>query len=447
MMKMQWLSALVLGALSCAAFAEEAPADSNLIQQGEYLARAGDCVACHTNGKEGKPFAGGLAMETPIGTIYSTNITPDSAHGIGGYTFEEFDDAVRKGVRKDGSTLYPAMPYPSFARVSEADMRAMYAYFMHGVAPVAEANRDTDIPWPLSMRWPLAFWRGIFAPTPADFVANPQVDPVLERGRYLVEGLGHCGACHTPRSLTMQEKALSESEGDDYLAGSNAPIDGWVASSLRGENRDGLGTWSEAELAEFLKTGRNDKSVVFGGMSDVVEHSLQYLSDDDITAIARYLKSLPPRGGKQTPAPVEDSVAKDLWKGDDSKPGAALYVDNCAACHRTDGVDYKRAFPSLKGNPVVQTDDATSLIHIILTGSTTPAVKNAVSNLTMPSFGWRLDDQQVADVVNFIRTSWGNHASPVSASDVAKVRKDKSIVRDEKATGNVDISKLPVSGQ
>ncbi|MDU6249754.1 MAG: 5'-3' exonuclease H3TH domain-containing protein, partial [Paeniclostridium sordellii] len=171
----------------------------------------------------------------------------------------KFDDAVRKGVRKDGSTLYPAMPYPSFARISEADMRAMYAYFMHGVEPVNVANKDTDIPWPLSMRWPLAFWRGIFAPTPSDFVANPQVDPVLERGRYLVEGLGHCGACHTPRSLTMQEKALSESEGDDYLAGSNAPIDGWVASSLRGENRDGLGTWSEAELAEFLKTGRNDK--------------------------------------------------------------------------------------------------------------------------------------------------------------------------------------------
>ena len=392
-MKMQWLSALVLGALSCAAFAEEAPADSNLIKQGEYLARAGDCVACHTNGKAGKPFAGGLPMETPIGTIYSTNITPDKEHGIGGYTFEEFDDAVRKGVRKDGSTLYPAMPYPSFARISEADMRAMYAYFMHGVEPVNVANKDTDIPWPLSMRWPLAFWRGIFAPTPSDFVANPQVDPVLERGRYLVEGLGHCGACHTPRSLTMQEKALSESEGDDYLAGSNAPIDGWVASSLRGENRDGLGTWSEAELAEFLKTGRNDKSVVCGGMSDVVEQSLQYLSDDDITASVRYLKSLPPRGGKQTPAPVE-GVAKDLSEGYNDSNGAprcASITAPPATAYRRRG--YKARLPSLKGNPVVQTEDATSLIHIVLTGSTTPAVKDAVSSLTMPSFGWRLDDR------------------------------------------------------
>lgn len=440
-MKIQLLSALVLGALSFASFAQDASTDSNLIRQGEYLARAGDCVACHTNGKDGKSFAGGLPMETPIGTIYSTNITPDKKNGIGDYTFEEFDDAVRKGVRKDGSTLYPAMPFPSFARVSEADMRAMYAYFMHGVEPQAEPNRDSDISWPLSMRWPLSIWRLMFAPTPKDFVVNPNADPVLERGRYLVEGLGHCGACHTLRSLTMQEKALSEKDGNNYLSGSNSPIDGWVASSLRGENRDGLGTWSEAELAEFLKTGRNDKSVVFGGMSDVVEHSLQYLSDDDITAISRYLKSLPPRDGKQTPAPVEDSVAKDLWKGNDSKPGASLYVDNCAACHRTDGVGYKRAFPSLKGNPVVQTEDATSLIHIILTGSTTPAVKGAVSNLTMPSFGWRLDDQQVADVTNFIRTSWGNNALPVSASDVAKVR--KSLSHDEKAMGNADISKLP----
>ncbi|AFJ48112.1 c-type cytochrome [Shimwellia blattae] len=442
-MKKRLFSALALGMLSMACWGQSASDNSDLIKRGEYLARAGDCVACHTNGAKGQPFAGGLAMATPIGTIYSTNITPDKTHGIGSYTFEEFDDAVRRGVRKDGSTLYPAMPFPSFARITEPDMRAMYAYFMHGVQPVAEANKDTDIPWPLSMRWPLAIWRGLFAPDPADFVSNASADPVLERGRYLVEGLGHCGACHTPRSITMQEKALSEQDGDDYLSGSSAPIDGWVASSLRGENRDGLGTWSEAEVAEFLKTGRNDKGVVFGGMSDVVEHSLQYLSDDDITAIARYLKSLPPKGGKQSPAPVADDTAQQLWKGNDSKTGAALYVDNCAACHRTDGVGYKRAFPALKGNPVVQTEDPTSLIHIILTGNTTPAVNGAVSNLTMPSFGWRLNDQQVADVANFVRSSWGNKAPAVSASDVAKVRKDRSIIADEKAMGSPDVSKLP----
>lgn len=442
-MKKRLFSALVLGMLSMASWAQDTQNTGDLIKRGEYLARAGDCVACHTNGSKGTPFAGGLAMATPIGTIYSTNITPDKQHGIGSYTFEEFDAAVRRGVRKDGSTLYPAMPFPSFARVTEPDMRAMYAYFMQGVEPVAEANKDTDIPWPLSMRWPLAIWRGIFAPTPQDFVINAKTDPVLERGRYLVEGLGHCGACHTPRSITMQEKALGEQDGDHYLSGSNAPIDGWVASSLRGENRDGLGTWNEAELAEFLKTGRNDKSVVFGGMSDVVEHSLQYLSDEDITAIARYLKSLPPKGGKQSPAPVADDTAQQLWKGNDSKTGAALYVDNCAACHCTDGVGYKRAFPSLKGNPVVQTEDPTSLIHIILTGNTTPAVKGAVSNLTMPPFGWRLNDQQVADVANFVRTSWGNKAPAVTASEVAKIRKDRSVIANEKAMGSPDVSTLP----
>ena len=273
-MKKHLLSALVLGLISCAAWAQDDANNADLIKRGEYLARAGDCVACHTNGHKGTPFAGGLSMMTPIGAIYSTNITPDKEHGIGNYTFEEFDDAVRKGVRKDGTTLYPAMPYPSFARVTEEDMRAMYAYFMHGVKPVAQANRDVDIPWPLSMRWPLAIWRGMFAPDPQAFVAKADADPVIERGRYLVEGLGHCGACHTPRALTMQEKALSNDESDKFLAGSSAPIDGWEATSLRGENREGLGTWSEAELSEFLKTGRNDKSVVFGGMSDVVEHSL-----------------------------------------------------------------------------------------------------------------------------------------------------------------------------
>lgn len=442
-MKKRVLSALAMCAMSGALWAQDGTNNADLLKRGEYLARAGDCVACHTNGAKGAPFAGGLSMMTPIGAIYSTNITPDKEHGIGNYTFAEFDDAVRKGVRKDGSTLYPAMPYPSFSRITEADMRAMYAYFMQGVQPVAQQNRDSDIPWPLSMRWPLAIWRGMFAPDPVAFKAVSGADPVIERGRYLVEGLGHCGACHTPRSITMQEKALSNDESDSFLAGSSAPIDGWEATSLRGDNQSGLGNWSESDLAEFLKTGRNDKSVVFGGMSDVVEHSLQYLSDEDITAISRYLKSLPPKGGKQSPSPVADNTAQQLWKGDNSKPGSALYVDNCAACHRTDGAGYKRAFPGLKGNPVVQTEDPTSLIHIILTGSTTPAVKGAVSNLTMPSFGWRLNDQQVADVANFVRSSWGNKAPAVTASDVAKVRKNRDIISDESKMGSPDVSKLP----
>lgn len=433
-MKMM-IPALLLGMASFAALADDSGAAQ--IQRGEYLARAGDCVACHTKAG-GQPFAGGLSMATPIGNIYSTNITPDKQTGIGDYSYDDFQKAVRHGVAKNGDTLYPAMPYPSYAVVSDEDMQALYAYFMHGVQPVSQANQDSDIPWPLSMRWPLAIWRGMFAPDVKAFQPIKGQDAVLARGQYLVEGLGHCGACHTPRSLTMQEKALNDSEGSDYLSGSSAPIDGWTASNLRGDNRDGLGRWSEDDLVQFLRTGRNDQTAVFGGMTDVVEHSLQHLSPEDATAIARYLKSLGARDPNQVGFKSDDAVAKALWKGDDSKPGASVYVDSCAACHKTDGSGYKRFFPELRGNAVVQAEDPTSLIHIVLSGATLPGVKGAPSSITMPAFGWRLNDQQVADVVNFIRSSWGNSAKQqVSASDVAKVRKN-----DAEQQGSADIEKL-----
>jgi len=411
---------------SCCASAAEVDQQA-LVKQGEYLARAGDCVACHT-AKDGKPFAGGLPMETPIGTIYSTNITPDKT-GIGEYSFEDFDKAVRHGVAKSGSTLYPAMPFPSYARVDDADMRALYAYFMQGVAPVARENKDSDIPWPLSMRWPLAMWRWMFAPSVEGLQGKSQAnvgqDPLISRGAYLVEGLGHCGACHTPRALTMQEKALSADEGSTFLAGS-APLEGWIAKSLRGDHKDGLGGWSEEQLVQFLKTGRSDRSAVFGGMSDVVVHSMQYMSQDDLTAIARYLKSLPANDPGDQPHQYDKAVAQALWKGDDSKPGASVYIDNCAACHRTDGHGYTRVFPALAGNPVLQSADATSLIHIVLQGGTLPATHTAPSTFTMPAFAWRLSDQEVADVVNFIRTSWGNQGSEVKATDVAGLRKSEA---------------------
>ena len=393
-----------------------------LIQQGEYLARAGDCVACHT-AKGGKPFAGGLAMETPIGLIYSTNITPDKS-GIGDYSFEDFDKAVRHGIAKNGSTLYPAMPYPSYARVNQADMQALYAYFMSGVKPVAQENQAVDIPWPMSMRWPLAMWRWMFAPAVEDFTPVAQQDPVVSRGAYLVEGLGHCGACHTPRALTMQEKALSATDGSTFLSGS-APLEGWIAKNLRGDHKDGLGSWNEAQLVQFLKTGRSDRSAVFGGMSDVIVHSMQYMSEADLTAIARYLKSLPAVDSADKPHQYDPAVADALWNGDDSKRGAAVYIDNCAACHRTDGNGYTRVFPALAGNPVLQSDDPTSLIHIVLKGGTLPATHTAPSTFTMPAFDWRLSDQEVADVVNFISTSWGNQAGEVKATDVKGLRSEK----------------------
>ncbi len=406
----------LLGSFSAVAAQEDQQA---LIKQGEYLARAGDCVACHT-AKDGKPFAGGLPMETPIGLIYSTNITPDKS-GIGAYSFDDFDKAVRHGIAKNGDTLYPAMPYPSYARVTETDMQALYAYFMKGVNPVAQENKAVDIPWPLSMRWPLAMWRWTFAPAVADFTPVTGQDPVVSRGAYLVEGLGHCGACHTPRALTMQEKALGAGDGSAFLSGS-APLEGWIAKNLRGDHKDGLGSWNEEQLVQFLKTGRSDRSAVFGGMSDVIVHSMQYMSEADLTAIARYLKSLPAVDATDTPHQYDPAVADALWNGDDSKRGAAVYIDNCAACHRTDGHGYTRVFPALAGNPVLLSDDPTSLIHIVLKGGTLPATHTAPSTFTMPAFYWRLSDQEVADVVNFIRTSWGNKGGDVKATDVKGLR-------------------------
>ncbi|MFV0549985.1 MAG: cytochrome c [Limnobaculum xujianqingii] len=422
MKKLLIAATLTMGLVTCAWAAENIDyTDAKLIKQGEYLARAGDCVACHT-ASGGQPFAGGLPIESPIGTIFSTNITPDKQTGIGEYSFTDFDNAVRHGIGKD-HTLYPAMPYPSYARVTDEDMQALYAYFMHAVQPVNQANKDTDITWPLSMRWPLSVWRWTFAPEVKAFKAAEHQDPVVARGAYLVEGLGHCGACHSPRGFGMQEKALTSEEGDLYLSGGE-PMDGWVPKNLRGDQRDGLGSWTEEQLVQFLSTGRTAHTAVFGGMSDVVVQSMQYMSNEDLTAIARYLKTLSPKSAEQQPFKYDETVSKALFNGDDSMVGGSVYVDNCAACHRTDGKGYAEVFPALAGNPVLATDDATSLIHIVLKGGVVPATIKAPTSYDMPAFDVRLTDKQVADVVNFIRNSWGNKASMVTESDVSKVREE-----------------------
>ncbi|SDC57947.1 c-type cytochrome [Paraburkholderia lycopersici] len=411
-----------------AAQAAEQPA-----ARGEYLARAGDCIACHTI-QGGKPFAGGLKFDTPIGAIYSTNITPDVNTGIGKWSYDDFARAVRQGVRPNGETLYPAMPYPSYARLSDDDMKALYAYFMQGVAPVPAHNRAVDIPWPLSMRWPLGIWRTLFAPKVQPFDASRYNDAIVARGAYLVQGLGHCGACHTPRARTMQELALTDLEGDDFLSG-GAPVDGWLPSSLRGNPRTGIGAWSEDDIVRFLKSGRNLHTAAFGGMTDVVQHSTQHMDDADLLAMARYLKTLPASGAKETPHAYDPAAAGKLQNGDASARGAAVYRDNCMACHRSDGRGYMRVFPAPGGNPVVQGKDPTSLIHVLLSGSTLKGTKSAPSSFTMPPFGWRLSDQEVADVSTFVRTSWGSAGAPVSAEAVAKVRRTVTVSAPEMPPG------------
>jgi alcohol dehydrogenase (quinone), cytochrome c subunit len=238
---------LVLGA-GAAASAQQTATPSS---EGEYLARAGDCVACHSV-RGGKAFAGGLRLGSPMGAIYSTNITPDTDTGIGNYSLQDFDRAVRMGVAKDGHHLYPAMPYPSYAKISAADIQALYTFFMKEVPPVKQVNKEDEIPWYLSWRWPLAIWNLLFAPTRA-YVAQQDHDATWNRGAYLVEGLGHCGACHTARGWAFQEKAYDDSSSA-YLQG--AELDAWSAPNLRGDLRTGLGGWSPDDITVFLKSGQ-----------------------------------------------------------------------------------------------------------------------------------------------------------------------------------------------
>jgi mono/diheme cytochrome c family protein len=389
------------------------------VERGAYLARASDCTACHT-APGGAEMAGGLPMKMPFGTIYTTNITPDPQNGIGRYRLVDFDRALRKGIAPGGRHLYPAMPYPSFTKLTDSDLRVLYAYFMRGVPPVHQPNRKNGVPWPLDARWPLAVWDAVF--TGRRFQPDPTHDAEWNRGAYLVEGPGHCGACHTPRGIGFQERAL-DSRSDQFLAGGPV-LDGWTAPSLRGEPGTGLAGWSPQAVADFLKTGRTAEASAFGSMADVVRHSTQYLSAPDLRAIGVYLKTLnPARGTPEIRAVVDDRTAAMLHDGDLRRPGAAVYVDNCAACHRTDGAGYAGVFPRLADNAAVLQASARDVIRIVLKGSTVPATATAPSSFTMPPFGARLDDQDVAGVVNLIRNSWGNRAPVVTADEVKTQRK------------------------
>src|SRR5664279_747568 len=294
------------------------------VGRGAYLALAGDCIACHTS-PGGPPYAGGLPLATPIGTVYSTNITPDLETGIGRYSMDDFVKVMRKGVAKDGHRLYPAMPYTSYARVSQEDLSALYAWFMQGVEPVRNPNRPTHLSWPLSMRSLMAVWNALYFKK-GEYAADPNKSVSWNRGAYLVQGLGHCGGCHTPRGVLGQEKAGSEKDGRPYLAG--AKLDNWYALPLTGDRKTGLNAGSKDEIAEYLKTGRTERVAAVGMMAVVVTKSTQYLTDKDLMAIAEYLKSLTPSNneGKDNAnsaiqASNDSAATRALRTGDTGMPG------------------------------------------------------------------------------------------------------------------------------
>lgn len=406
-------------AASGAALAASLPAptsnvDASSISRGKYVAQLGDCIACHTAPK-GAAMAGGLELKTPMGTIYSTNITPDRETGIGKYSFEQFERAMRKGVAADGHNLYPAMPYPSYAKMTDGDMQALYAYLMQGLAPVRQPNKPAQMSWPFSMRWGLSLWNWAFLDH-QPFKPDPTKDAPWNRGAYLVQGLGHCGSCHTPRGMAFQEKAMSEegASGKHYLSGET--VESWRALSLRN-------LWTVEDTVQLLKTGQNRFATVSGNMAEVIHHSTQHFTDSDLTAIATYLKSLPP-GEKDLPmpsTPKAPAVAAKAGGNVFATRGGLGYTQFCVDCHRQDGLGVKAMFPALAGNPSVVATDPTTLLHISLTGWKTVETTTHPRVYTMPGFA-RLSDQEIAEILSFVRTSWGNQAAPVTVQQVKKMR-------------------------
>ncbi|NMM02999.1 c-type cytochrome [Paraburkholderia sp. RP-4-7] len=397
--------------------------DPTLISRGEYLAKLGDCAGCHTAPKQGAPFAGGLAMGSPFGTIYSTNITPDRQTGIGHYSYAEFERALRDGVAPGGKRLYPAMPYASFTKISDADMLALYAYFMHGVLPVSNRPPETMLPFPFSQRWGLFFWDTAFV-RHERFKQDDKRDAQWNRGAYLVQSLGHCGACHTPRGAGFEERGYDESSRLYLTGGAN---DNWFAPNLTGDLGSGLGRLSPHDIAAFLKSGHGAAVhiVTFGSMVQVVEDSAQYFTDDDLNAIAHYLKSLParePSGAYNPQSQKAQEMAVSLKTGDVEHPGAGLYLAFCAKCHQTDGRGVLQKFPALAGNPTVLALDTTSLLRLVIEGGASPQTLNGPPTRKMPAFANQFTDAEIASVLTFVRTSWGNEARPVAKRDVAVLR-------------------------
>ena len=389
---------ILVVAANCAstASAQQTPA-----QRGEYLARAGDCISCHTaNG--GAPYAGGYQLDTPFGYLLAPNITPDDATGIGRWSAADFYRAMHDGVNKRGQDMYPAMPYDFYTRLTRADSDAIFAY-LRTLKPVSNVVDINHLRFPFNQRWSMAVWRELYF-SEGTFKPDPQQSADWNRGAYLVEGLGHCSSCHSPRN------ALGGIEEDKAYTG--ASIDDWFAPNLTANLHTGLGEWTAADIATYLKTGAvAGRTTAFGPMAEVITNSLSHLTDADLAAMAEYLKAIPPnsslRIGKLAPDPTRVR-------------GATLYMDHCGGCHQAKGRGIPGVFPPLAGNGAVIAPDPSNIIKVVLKG-----LPPRDAYIPMPALGGQLDDQQIADIANYVRTSWGNDAQPNGTpAMVARLRKD-----------------------
>jgi mono/diheme cytochrome c family protein len=376
------------------------PSDPALVGRGSYLARAGDCEACHTR-PGGAPYAGGEAINSPFGALYAPNLTPDAVHGIGAWSDDDFYRAMHEGVGRQGQNLYPAFPYQWFTKVTRDDVLAIRA-FLKTVAPSSEASKPNRMMFPFDVRAGLGPWNALYF-HPGEYKQDPAKSEAWNRGAYLVEGLGHCSDCHTPKGLAMESQTSK--------AYSGGAIDNWYAPNITSDPAQGIGRWSADELAQYFKTGATrGKGVVVGPMAQVVHDSLSHLSDGDLQAIAAYVKTIPPL----------ESYKADRPSGEvgPHPSGENVYVEHCSFCHQLNGQGRPDAMPALAGNGAVQAKGPEDVIRVILGGHLATG-----TFAPMPPVGAAMTDQEIADVTDYVRTAWSNAAPVIQKTGlVANIR-------------------------
>lgn len=384
---------------------QAASIDPAVLARGAYLARAGNCMGCHTR-QDAAPWSGGRVISTPFGTLYSSNLTPDEGSGLGRWSAQDFWRALHHGRSRDGRLLYPAFPYPDYTLVTPEDAFALYSY-LHSLAPVARPPEPHALAFPYNTQAALTLWRALFF-RPAQFESAPDRPAQWNRGAYLVRGLAHCGACHTPHNAWGAPRLGKE------LTGGVIPGQQWFAPSLRSTREAGLNAWPEEEALALLQAGRSAHAGVSGPMASVVADGLQYLEDADVRAMLAYLRSLSPQ--ESAPPAHAPPTARVFAAGE------RLYADACAQCHGAQGEGLSRAFPALAANRAVLLDDPMNLVRLVLQGGYLPVTQDNPRPYGMPPFAHQLSDAQIAAVLSYIRNAWGNQASRVDTIDVHRVR-------------------------
>ena len=381
----------------------------NQIERGKYLAQAGDCIACHT--VPGKPvFSGNRALPTPFGTLYAPNITPDPDTGIGRWSAAEFYNMMHTGRSRDGSLLYPAMPFASYTKVTREDSDAIFAY-LRSVPAVRQPNRPHELRFPYNNRSLLIGWRTLYFQE-GEYQPDKSKSAEWNRGAYLVQGLGHCAMCHTPIN------ALGGSSQAKAFQGGLIPMQNWYAPSLTSNREAGLGEWEMKDIVDLLQVGISHRGVVYGPMAEVTYNSLQYLSDDDVRAMAVYLKSLPDRESAAPPNQLPNTPATVQVFSE----GRRVYEAKCSVCHGNDGKGMPPHYPPLAGNQSIEMESAVNPIRMVLNGGYPPGTRKNPMPYGMPPFAQELSDNEVAAVVTYIRTAWGNRGAPVTPADANALR-------------------------